>query len=45
MGHLELNTEMLKIRVEADDNKYTYEQVLKKSIKLLKRELKELDVF
>ena len=28
MGHLELNTEMLKIRVEADDNKYTYEQVL-----------------
>ena len=45
MGHLELSTEMLKIRVEADDNKYTYEQVLKESIKLLKRELKELDVF
>ena len=45
MGHLELNTEMLKIRVEADDDKYTYEQVLKESIKLLQRELKEIDVF
>lgn len=34
MGHLEIINKKVKVRVEADDNKYTYEQVLK-----------ELDVF
>lgn len=41
MGHLDLNTKKLRLRIEADDEKYTYEEILKEAVKLLRKELKE----